>query len=125
MDKQPLVIEQRIRDMMQYGHIALRLKTNNKTQIFPIALPGGRALDFLGYRIYPTHRLLRKNSIKRMRYKLRRMRDDVTAGFKTPADCWPTVQSWCAHAAHANTWRLRCQLFSQPINQRGPNELSL
>ena len=24
MDKQPLVIEQRIRDMMQYGHIALR-----------------------------------------------------------------------------------------------------
>ena len=23
MDKQPLVIEQRIRDMMQYGHIAL------------------------------------------------------------------------------------------------------
>ena len=105
---------------------ALRLKTNNKTQIFPIALPGGRALDFLGYRIYPTHRLLRKNSIKRMRYKLRRMRDDVTAGFKTPADCWPTVQSWCAHAAHANTWRLRCQLFSQPINQRGdPNELSL
>lgn len=24
MDKQPLIIEQRIRDMMQYGHIALR-----------------------------------------------------------------------------------------------------
>lgn len=24
MDKQPLVIEQRIRDMMQYGHIAMR-----------------------------------------------------------------------------------------------------
>ena len=111
MEKTQLVIEQKIRDMMQYGHIAL---------------PGGRALDFLGYRIYPTHRLLRKNSIKRMRYKLRRMRDDVTAGFKTPADCWPTVQSWCAHAAHANTWRLRCQLFSQPINQRGnTNELSL
>ena len=68
------------------------------------------------FRIYDSYRI-RKNSIKRMRYKLRRMRDDVTAGFKTPADCWPTVQSWCAHAAHANTWRLRCQLFSQPINQ--------
>lgn len=24
MDKQPLIIEQRIRDMMQYGYIALR-----------------------------------------------------------------------------------------------------
>ena len=41
---------------------ALRLTTNSKTQIFPVGPDNGRALDFLGYRIYPTHRLLRKTA---------------------------------------------------------------
>ncbi|WP_303845733.1 reverse transcriptase/maturase family protein [Aeromonas sobria] len=93
---------------------SLRLTTNSKTQIFPIGHERGRALDFLGYRISPTHRLLRKNSIKRIRYKLRKMRREVATGKLTPADCWPSIQSWCAHAAHANTWRLRCSLFQSP-----------
>ncbi|EPX9362298.1 reverse transcriptase domain-containing protein [Aeromonas veronii] len=95
---------------------SLRLTTNSKTQIFPIGTESGRALDFLGYRIYPTHRLLRKNSIKRIRYKLRQMRRKVAAGQLTPADCWPSIQSWQAHAKHANTWRLRRSLF-QPSTE--------
>lgn len=89
----------------------LKLKTNAKTQIFPIRAAGGRALDFLGYRIYPTHRLLRKNSIKRIRYKLRSFKRLIAAGALSISDCMPCIQSWCAHAAHANTYRLRCRLF--------------
>lgn len=90
---------------------SLRLTTNSKTQVFPVG-PEGRALDFLGYRIYPTHRLLRKNSIKRILYKLRRFKRAIAAGRLTAGDCRPCIQSWCAHAAHANTWRLRCSLFN-------------
>ena len=93
---------------------SLRLTTNRKTQIFPVGPTHGRALDFLGYRLYPTHRLLRKSSIKRIRYKLRRFRAAIAAGTMAPADCGPSIQSWCAHAAHADTWRLRCGLFQQP-----------
>ncbi|MDY0349066.1 MAG: reverse transcriptase/maturase family protein, partial [Tenuifilaceae bacterium] len=37
----------------------LRLKLNNKTQIFPVSIQHGRALDFLGYRMWTTHRRLR------------------------------------------------------------------
>ncbi|GJA64104.1 hypothetical protein KAM351_27150 [Aeromonas caviae] len=92
----------------------LRLTTNSKTQIFPVGPTNGRALDFLGYRIYPTHRLLRKNSIKRIRFKLRKMKLSIASGRLTPADYWPSIQSWCAHAAHANTWRLRRSLFITP-----------
>lgn len=96
----------------QFLWSALRLTTNSKTQIFPVGPDNGRALDFLGYRIYPTHRLLRKNSIKRIRYKLRRFKRAIAAGRLTAGDCRPCIQSWCAHAAHANTWRLRCSLFN-------------
>lgn len=76
---------------------------------------GGRALDFLGYRIYPTHRLLRKCSIKRIKYKLRRMRVGLAVGAITLSDCRPAIESWIAHARHANTYRLRKALFSEPM----------
>ncbi|MFQ1660594.1 reverse transcriptase domain-containing protein [Aeromonas veronii] len=98
---------------------SLRLTTNAKTQVFPVGPDRGRALDFLGYRIYPTHRLLRKNSIRRIRYKLRKMRLKIAAGTMTPAECWPCIQSWCAHAAHANTWGLRRSLFGRTNQKKG------
>ena len=93
----------------------LGLKTNNKTQIFPVSKQGGRALDFLGYRIYPTHRLLRKCSIKRIKYKLRRMRAALAVGVIKLGECRPAIESWVAHANHANTYRLRKSLFSEPM----------
>lgn len=96
---------------------SLRLSTNRKTQVFQICASRGRALDFLGYRIYPTHRLLRKNSVQRIRYKLRKMRSGIIAGRCRPADYWPTIQSWLAHAEHANTFRLRCSLFHSTRGQ--------
>ncbi len=105
-------VRQRIEQFLQSK---LGLKTNNKTQIFPVSKRAGRALDFLGYRIYPTHRLLRKSSIKRIKYKLRRMRAGLAAGAITLSECRPAIESWVAHASHANTYRLRKSLFSEPM----------
>ena len=47
-----------------------------------------------------------------MRYMQRRFKRAIAAGRLTAGDCRPCIQSWCAHAAHANTWRLRCSLFN-------------
>lgn len=99
----------------QFLWARLGLQTNSKTQVFPVGKHGGRALDFLGYRIYPTHRLLRKCSIQRIKYKLRRMREGLANGTITLMQCRPTIQSWIAHASHANTYRLRKSLFSEPM----------
>ncbi|BES53379.1 RNA-directed DNA polymerase [Aeromonas phage phiWae15] len=91
---------------------SLRLTTNSKTQVFPVG-QSGRSLDFLGYRIYPTHRLLRKSSVKRIRYKLRCFSRKHAAGALNHTACRACVQSWQAHASHANTWRLRQHLFTR------------
>lgn len=55
-----------IEDFLKYK---LRLDLNSKTSIFPVS----RGVDFIGYRTWATHKLLRKRSIIGMRRKLRRL----------------------------------------------------
>ena len=85
----------------------LRLRTNSKTQVFPVGLLRGRALDFLGYRIWPTHRKLRKSSIVRIKHTLRKLHTLYSAGLIGLERVGQSVRSWVEHARHANTWLLR------------------
>lgn len=73
----------------------------SKWDIFPIS----RGVNFLGYRIWPTHRLLRKDSVKRARRKLvhfRKVGDQAAIDRFLPA--------WRGHAGHANTRNLQRSL---------------
>lgn len=85
----------------------LRLKTNSKTQVFPVALVRGRALDFLGYRIWTTHRRLRKSSISRITRTLKRLQRHYADGRVSWARVLQSIRSWVAHALHADARGLR------------------
>lgn len=103
--------------IQRFLHCALKLKTNSKTQVFPVAKKGGRPLDFLGYRIYSTHRLLRKCSVKRMKAKLKKFnylysRKEITLG-----QINKSVQSWLGHAKHANSHNLKKSLLTQTFTR--------
>lgn len=91
----------------------LHLKTNRKTEVFPIAVLRGRALDFLGYRIWPTHRRLRKSSIARITHTLRRLGRQYAKGLVSLARITESVQSWVAHALHADALGLRTRLLGR------------
>lgn len=93
----------------------LRLTTNHKTQVFPVAARNGRALDFLGYRIYATHRLLRQCSVKRIKYKLRQFHKGYAGGTIGLADIRPSLASWLGHAKHASSRRLIDSLLNEPF----------
>ncbi|WMT83695.1 reverse transcriptase [Pseudoalteromonas phage ACA1] len=95
----------------------LRLKTNSKTQVFPIAKTRGRSLDFLGYRIFANHRLLRKSSVKRISTKLKKFRKEFSQGKVTLAEINQCVQSWLGHASHANTHSIKLKLFNTPFKR--------
>lgn len=90
----------------------LCLLTNKKTQIFPVAIKHGRALDFLGYRIWPTHRRLRKSSISRICRSLKRLQRSYARGDIGMEEIRPVVHSWLAHASHADTFGLRNKILS-------------
>lgn len=66
-------------------------------------LPSGRGINFLGYRIWPTHRLLRKDSIKKMRRKMPEIKRMIAEGGEQERRAKATVNSWLAHARHANS----------------------
>jgi retron-type reverse transcriptase len=97
----------------------LRLKTNAKTQVFPVGERYGRALDFLGYRIWTTHRRIRKSSISRITRTLKRLRKQYAAGKVGMSKVRESVMSWIAHASHAETYGLRRKLLASIPFSRG------
>src|SRR5699024_8936766 len=94
----------------------LALTTNSKTQVFKI--DKHRGLDFLGYRIWTTHRKLRKCSIKRVRKRLRRMQVAYTQGDINMEEVMQSVNSWLAHASHADTYTLTHRVLSDTVFKR-------
>jgi retron-type reverse transcriptase len=90
----------------EYLRDELCLMTNGKTQIFPVSIRHGRALDFLGYKIWPTHRKLRKDSVRKVRRKLLRYR----AGKVSAENVIKSIKSWIGHASHADSYWLRQKL---------------
>ncbi|MDN5365721.1 MAG: RNA-directed polymerase [Thermacetogenium sp.] len=85
----------------------LGLHLNGKTGIFPIS----HGVDFLGYRIWPDHRLLRKRSTKRIKRALRHFQKLYSQGKIGFDRINATVQSWLGHAKHADSYHFRQKLF--------------
>lgn len=107
-------------------HNDLQLWTNRKTQVFPVSSSqGGRSLDFLGYRIWPTHRKLRKDSIQRITRSLKRLQRHYAAGRIDLDDVRPVVHSWLAHANHADTFGLKTKILGAFPMIRQPTEEDL
>jgi RNA-directed DNA polymerase len=98
-----------------YLRVALRLRLNDKTQIFPV---GPRPIDFLGYRIWPEYRLLRKGNLRRTRRKLKKLARLYAIGQISLVDIQPSIVSWIGHAQHADSWRVRNKILNNLIFTR-------
>jgi len=137
-----LLIRQKVEAMIEYAYVAmrqfpkterhvlsaeirqtlwqiLRLEVNDKTQVFPVSLKHGRALDYLGYRIWPTHRLIRKNSIQRMLRTFRTLSRQFAQGEIGFAPIRQSVASWVGHCAHADTVGLRTWVLGKFVFTKG------
>lgn len=93
----------------------LVLCLNGKTAIFPIASKHGRALDFLGYRILPNSRKLRRNSIARLRKKISVLHEKYSAGTIDFKSVRLAMASNIAHASKANSNGILSKLLSKPF----------
>lgn len=105
-----------LRDIKDFLRTSLALELNNKTAIFPVA---SRGIDFLGYRIWPDYRLLRKSSVKRMRRKIKAYKRRYAAGEMSAEEINRSIQSWLGHAQHADSYRIRTKLMGELVLQRG------
>jgi len=87
-----------------------RLQLNpKKAVIYPVR----QGITFLGFRVFPTHRLLLQCGVKRAHQRLR----GLSRGYRSGKISWEKVnnsmQAWLGHVIHSDTWRLRQTLFRQ------------
>lgn len=97
----------------------LRLRLHpKKNVVFPVT----QGIRFLGYRVFPTHRLVVKENVWRFLRRVKRMQSDYRDGKTSFAQIQKRITSWSAHAAHADTYRLRQRLFDMITFQRASTE---
>jgi RNA-directed DNA polymerase len=87
---------------------------DRKTQIYPVET----GIPFLGFRLYPTHRRLKRPNVVRFVRRMRRLFAEYDDG-EIPFDrVQASINGWVAHAAHGSTYRLRSQLLGGLIVPR-------
>lgn len=97
------------------GHIEtflerLRLVTHpRKTVIYPAQ----NGLPFLGFRVYPTHRRLKRDNVRDFVKRFRAQTKQYARGETTLEKITLSTQCWIAHAKHGNTYKLRAALFQK------------
>ena len=87
-----------------------------------MVFPCDQGIRFLGYRVFPAHRRLVPENVRRFRRRMRGMQQAFAAGRIGFETIRPRVMSWIGHARQANTYRLRCALFDTIGFQRATTE---
>jgi len=104
-----------LKEVETYLNNKLRLTINTNTTIFPVS----QGIDFLGYRSWKTHRLLRKSNVVKFRRALREFQNLFLTKTISFDKINASIQSWLGHAKHADTYNLRKRIFNEFKLQTG------
>ena len=89
---------------MQQHVNGLRLMLHpHKCHVWPVEA----GVEFMGYRIFPAHRLLKPKSARRGRRKLLWRAKQYGCGELTFSEMKQCLMSWLGHVSHADTWGWR------------------
>lgn len=83
--------------------------------------PLHRGIDFLGFKCFYHHKLVRKRNIRKMIAKIELFKELYANKKITAQDVLETLHGWNAYAMHANTYKLRQRLttmIKQELQQR-------
>lgn len=94
----------------------LGLALNPKTAVFP----SSQGVDFCGYRVWASHKLLRRRSIRRMRERIKILQAKYRRGEIDLEQVRSHIASWVGHAQHADSYRTREGLLREARFRRNP-----
>jgi RNA-directed DNA polymerase len=78
-----------------------------KAQVFPVK----SGIPFLGWRLFPHHRRLRRENVRHAVRRLRWQQAAFARGELDQEKLTASIQAWLAHAAHGNTYQLRRRIM--------------
>jgi len=85
-----------------------------------VIMPVRVGVPFLGWRVFPDHRLLRRSTGVRFQRRLRELAAAFKEGKIGLPDVKASLASWVGHLKHGDTWGLRRRLMGQ-VTFQGPS----
>lgn len=105
---QKTVLHEWRKEVFEYG-AKVRLRYHeSQAQVFPVST----GIPFLGWRVYPDHRRLRRRNGVAFQRRFSRLREKYSQGRIGWTDMTESIQGWIAHVSHGDTWGLRRALVS-------------
>lgn len=98
-------------EIQQFLEERLHLALNDKTAVRSIA----QGIEWVGYRVWPTHIKLRKSTAKRMKARLKYLQGLYAAEEASWEKINASVQSYIGVLGHCNSYNLRRKLFGDLI----------
>jgi len=96
--------------------VSFRLKVHiHKSQVFRVR----DGFTFLGHRIYPDFRLLKRENVNRFKRRIKKYQGMYQQGLLSWRELKERLQSWNAHASFSDTYHLRCKIFNEHVFTRG------
>ena len=98
-----------LNEISKFLRANLKLELNKKTSYFKAK----QGVNFCGFRIWKTHRLLREQSKKKMKRKLKTFEKLYRENKIGQSYILACINSWMGHAKHCNSYNLRNKLFKE------------
>lgn len=89
----------------------IKLTIKDNWQVFPTAV---RGVDFVGYRVFPGYKLLRKSTCKEMEHKMRLIRKKHEEGHMISYSEYCAVNSYLGWMKHCDSYRLQ-EKYIKPL----------
>lgn len=86
----------------------LELKLNNKSRYYPDKM----GVNFCGYRIFSTHRLLRTSSKKKIKKNIKKWNNFYETNKLDIPKAMLSINSWLGHASHCNSYKLQQKVLN-------------
>ena len=86
----------------------LKLYLNNKSRYYPYKM----GVNFCGYRIFTTHRLLRLNSKKKIKKHVKHWNHLYSTGRLNVYNTMQSLNSWLGHTRHCDSFKLQHKILN-------------
>ena len=86
----------------------LKLTLNNKSRYYPYKM----GVNFCGYRIFTTHRLLRINSKKKIKKHVKNWNRLYSTGRLNVYNTMQSLNSWLGHTRHCDSFKLQRKILN-------------
>lgn len=95
------------RDIELFLKNNLELELNNKSRYYPYKM----GVNFCGYRIFLTHRLLRTPNKKKIKKQVKKWNKLYSQNKLDMSTAIASMNSWLAHSSHCNSYKLQQKII--------------